>query len=93
MKPHETYIPALTTDVPMSPYPSEESTGCQATRCAATTATLLAPQQVNTGLEEWRFTGHRYARANKDLCDSDPALLAPVEPLGFLGSWIFDGAF
>ena len=54
---------------------------------------FTSPQQVNTGLEEWRFTGHRYARANKDLCDSDPALLAPVEPLGFLGSWIFDGAF
>ena len=48
--------------------------------------------QVHTRLEEWRLSGYRYPRIDKDLRVSEPALLVPVEPLGFLGRRILDEA-
>ena len=48
--------------------------------------------QVHTRLEEWWFSGYGYPRIDKDLWISEPALLVPVEPLGFLGRRILDEA-
>ena len=48
--------------------------------------------QVHTRLEEWWLSRYRYPRVDKDLRVSEPALLVPVEPLGFLGRRILDEA-
>ncbi len=50
------------------------------------------PTQVHTSLEERWFSRYGYPRVDKDLRVSDPALLVPVEPLGFLGRRILDEA-
>ena len=50
------------------------------------------PTQVHARLEEWWFSRYRYPRVDKNLRVPGPALLVPVEPLGFLGGWILDEA-
>ena len=50
------------------------------------------PAQVHTRLEKWWFSGYRYPRVDKDLRVSEPALLVPMEPLGFFGRRILDEA-
>ena len=51
---------------------------------------LLA--MVQTCLKQWWLTGYRQPGVDKDLRVPCPALLVPVEPLGFFGSWILDEA-
>ena len=50
------------------------------------------PAQVHACLEEWWLARYRYPRVDKDLWIPGPALLVPVEPLGFLGRRILDEA-
>ena len=50
------------------------------------------PTQVHTCLQQWWLTGYRQPCVDKDLWIPGPALLVPVEPLGFLGGWILDEA-
>ena len=51
------------------------------------------PAQVNTGFEEWWLARYWHTSVDKDLRVSDPALLVPVEPLGFFGRRILNEAF
>ena len=48
--------------------------------------------QVHTRLQQWWLTGYRQAGVDKDLGVPGPALLIPVEPLGFFGGWVLDEA-
>ncbi len=50
------------------------------------------PAQVHACLQQWWLTGYRQAGVDKDLRVPGPALLVPVEPLGFFGGWILDEA-
>ena len=50
------------------------------------------PTQVHACLEEWWFSRYGYPRVDKDLGVSQPALLVPMETLGFLGRWILEEA-
>ena len=47
---------------------------------------------MDTCLEQWWLTGYRQPGVDKDLRVPGPALLIPVEPLGFLGGWVLDEA-
>ena len=51
------------------------------------------PAQVNTGLEEWWLARYWHTSVDNDLRVSDPALIVPVEPLGFFGRRILNEAF
>ena len=50
------------------------------------------PAQVHACLQQWWLTGYRQPCVDKDLWIPGPALLVPVEPLGFLGGRILDEA-
>ena len=50
------------------------------------------PAQVHACLQQWWLAGYRQAGVDKDLRIPGPALLVPVEPLGFLCGWILDEA-
>ena len=50
------------------------------------------PTQVHACLEGWWFSRYRYPSVDKDLRVSEPALLVPVEALGFLGRRILEEA-
>ena len=50
------------------------------------------PAQVHACLKQWWLTGYRQAGVDKDLRVPGPALLVPVEPLGFFGGWVLDEA-
>ena len=51
------------------------------------------PAQVHTRFEEWWLARYRQPSVDKDLWIPGPAVLVPMKPLGFLGSWILDEAF
>ena len=50
------------------------------------------PAKVHTRLEECWLTRYRQPSVDKNLWIPDPALLVPVEPLGFFGRRILDEA-